>query len=450
MKTSIRLLVQRVPAASLVGLAGSLFALVAACSSSSGGGNGIGSSSPLCTGKGRCIAIGAGAAEKDIDAAFATVEDNDTLAFAAGTYEFKNQLALGTANGVTVIGAGQGKTILDFHGQQAGEDGVFAQSVQNLTIEDLTIKDTPGNGVKVLSVTGMTFRSLQVTWTAMDHTDGAYGLYPVQSKDVLIEACAISGASDSGIYIGQSQQIVVRNNEAFQNVAGIEIENSFFADVHDNHSHDNTGGILVFDLPGLQQEGGHNVRVFSNLIEHNDTENFAPSGDIVSLVPAGTGFFVMANHDVEVFGNTIRDNKTVGAGVISYALSMMTFTDKNYYQWPKNVSLHDNTYSNNGTLPDARNKIGILLGTGDGMYPSTNKDVPDVLYDGIVDPAAGTGTDPMNICVNEPKASATCNMHFDQLNATYSNLLTVMQCGASEFSCTLAALPAVTWPGMPQ
>jgi parallel beta-helix repeat protein len=382
--------------------------------------------------------------EADIASDFATVQDNDQLAFAPGTYEFNNQLALGTANGVIVIGSGMGQTILDFHGQQAAEDGLFAQSVNDLTIEDLTIEETPGNGIKTLGVTGMTFRSLEVKWAALDHTDGPYGLYPVQCKNVMIESCKISGASDSGIYIGQSDHIVVQKNEAFNNVAGIEIENSFNADVHDNNSHDNTGGILVFDLPNLQQEGGHNVRVYNNQIVHNDTRNFAPSGDIVGLVPAGTGFFVMANHDVEVFGNTITDNQTVGAGIISYKISMMTFTDPKYYEYPKRVYLHDNTYSGNGTLPDARNQVGLLLGTL-GM-----KQVPDVLYDGEVDPAAGSGMNTMQICVKEPKADGVCDLEFPKLNANYTNLKMVIDCAAPYLACTLPPLPAVTWTGMPQ
>ena len=160
----------------------------------------------------------------------------------------------------------------------------------------------------------------------MNTSDGAYAIYPVQSSDVLIEDCTVSGASDSGIYVGQSQDIVVRNNTATLNVAGIEIENSFDADVYGNDSHDNTAGILVFDLPGLQQEGGHAIRVFSNTIVNNNLASFAAQADIVSLVPAGTGFFVMANHDVEIFGNTISGNQTAAAGIISYAITQMSFT----------------------------------------------------------------------------------------------------------------------------
>ena len=419
--------------------------LASACSGSSSQ-SCVGTSSPLCTGTGRCIAIESCAKESDIANAFASDQDGDTIAFAPGTYEFTNELALGDGNGVTVVGPGASQVTLDFHGQQAGEDGVFAQSVSNLTLQGFTVLDTPGNGIKTLSVTGVSFLSLGITWTNLDSTDGAYGVYPVQSSQVLIDGCTISGASDSGVYVGQSQQIVVRNNEVFSNVSGIEIENSFFADVHDNNAHDNTAGILVFDLPGLQQEGGHDVRVFNNTIHQNNTENFALKSDIVSDVPGGTGFFVMANHDVEVFGNTIEDNKTAGAGIISYALAQMSFSDPNYYEWPRNISLHDNTYSGNGTVPDALSQVGLLLSTGMAEYPDMH--VPDVIWDGIVDPSLPAGPDPQTICINEPSASAVCNMHFDQIDMSNPNAGKTMVCDPTPFECTLPALSPVTWAGL--
>jgi len=391
--------------------------------------------------------------ETDISADFASVGTGDTIVFEAGTYEFNMQLALGMADGVTVVGAGMGKTILDFHGQAQADDAIFAQGpMNNLTFESMTVKDSPGNAFKTLDVTGMTFKSLEVTWTKLDHTDGAYGVYPVQDQNVLVEDCKISGASDSGIYIGQSKNIVVRNNEAFQNVAGIEIENSFNADVYKNNAHDNTGGILVFDLPNLQQEGGNHVRVFDNTIVNNNTENFALTSDIVSIVPAGTGSFVMANHDVEVFGNTITGNKTAGFGIISYAVSQQTFTDPKYYEWPKSVYAHDNTWSHNGYQSDLHSQVGALLLTGASKYP--NGDVPDVMYDGILDPMVmqdpsyPTGNT-MIICVHEPTASAVCNGHFDQLSTSNPDLSKTISCDASFFACTLPALPAVTWTGLP-
>jgi parallel beta-helix repeat protein len=442
-------------------LPGAIAVLAIACGSSassssstasdggSDGGTGhISSSSPLCTGSGRCVAISAKATETEISAAFAQVKDGDILAFAAGTYEFNNQLALGTANNVTVVGAGEGKTILDFHGQKVGgDDAIFAQSVQGLTYEDFTIQDSPGNGSKVLGVTGLTYRSVEVKWTSSNNkSHGAYGLYPVQSTNVLIEKCSVSGASDSGIYVGQSQNVVVRDSTVFQNVAGIEIENTFYADVYGNTAHDNTAGILVFDLPGLMQEGGHNIRIYMNTIQSNNTENFAAMGDIVGLVPGGTGFFVMANHDVEVFQNTIIGNKDTASGIISYALAQMPFTDTHYYEWPSKVYMHDNTYMSNGTMPDLNSQIGIVLYTGKSAYPGGN--VPDVLWDGIADPSLPSGPNPMQLCIKEPQASAVCNLHFDQLDTNAPNEAKIIVCDATPFDCTLPALPPVTFLGL--
>ena len=92
-------------------------------------------------------------------------------------------------------------------------------------------------------------------------------------------------------------------------MAGIEIENSYFADVFNNIATNNTGGILVFDLPGLPQQGGHHVRVFNNKIINNNTDNFAPEGNIVGEVPRGTGVIVQANSLVDIFENTIKGMK---------------------------------------------------------------------------------------------------------------------------------------------
>jgi parallel beta-helix repeat protein len=472
------MLVRRVsPIISIFGL-GALSA--PACSSSSGGATsnmpaGLSSSSPLCKPTGSCIAIGATAKETDISAAFATAKAGTSIAFGPGTFTFKNQLALAPnapISGVTIIGSGQGQTILDFGGQVAGEDGISVQNVNDVVFEGFTIQNTPGNGIKTLGGTGVTFRNLTVTWLGLNSTDGGaldagpeagppppglsdgpYGLYPVQSHNVLIEGCSISGASDSGIYIGQSAQIVVRNNQAFSNVAGIEIENSFFADVYGNYAHDNTAGILVFDLPDLQQEGGHAIRIFSNNISANNRLNFARQGDIVGLVPAGTGFFVMANHDVEVFHNDVEGNGTAGVGIISYFLPglLMPTMDKKYYQYPSNIYVHDNVYSGDGTSPDTTGptsgQIGQLVASGLSAYPGMR--IPDVSYDGVVDPAkASMGSNPMNICIHEASTTTFCNGHYDKLNLLNPNEAAIVTCDVSPYACTRPPLAPVTFPGL--
>ena len=82
-------------------------------------------------------------------------------------------------------------------------------------------------------------------------------------------------ASDAGLYVGQCIDVIVRNNEVRGNVAGLEIENTQFADVYGNVAHDNTAGIVVFDLPG-NPIVGRDVRIRDNMIVDNNQTNFAP------------------------------------------------------------------------------------------------------------------------------------------------------------------------------
>ncbi len=407
-------------------------------------------SSPAPAGS-TCTSFTPASKESDMAAALANAADGSCVTFAAGTYTLNNQFAMGTGNDVTVSGAGIGQTIFDFSGQVGGEDAIFAQSVKGLVFKGFTVKDAPGNGIKMLSVDGLTFDTVEVTWTPGDPSqDGPYGLYPVQCTDVLIQSSQVSGASDSGIYVGQSTNIVVRGNEVSLNVAGIEIENSSSADVHDNNAHDNTAGILVFSLPQLQVEGGHTIRVYSNTITSNNTGNFAAMGDIVSIVPAGTGTFVMACSDVEVFDNTYSGNKTGATAVINYADSQLPINDAKYDPYPSSVYFHDNMFSGNGTAPDTQSQFGLLIATAESAFPGMH--VADSLYDGVIDPMVKTNPgNPMQICFQEPNASAVCDLNLAMLNMADSNLATIMSCNTSAkspYNCSLPALPAVTFPGL--
>jgi parallel beta-helix repeat protein len=144
----------------------------------------------------------------------------------------------------------------------------------------------------------------------------------------LIDSCIAIGASDAGIYVGQSQYVIVRNSKAINNVAGIEIENTLNADVYNNEATMNTGGILVFDLPNLVQKKGGYVRIFNNNIHHNNYSNFAPKGNIVGKVPLGTGVMVLATNNVEIFGNKIVNNKTAGTAI--HKLLYLRNSDKGF------------------------------------------------------------------------------------------------------------------------
>ena len=169
------------------------------------------------------------------------------------------------------------------------------KNASDFTIEDLALEDTKGDALKVVGGQNIIIRRVRTEWTNGPATEnGAYGIYPVQTENVLIDGVVAIGASDAGIYVGQSRNVVVRNSRAERNVAGIEIENTIGADVYDNVAIGNTGGILVFNMPNLPQPG-HTTRVYRNKVESNNHKNFGAPGSIVSGVPSGSGSVVLTN-----------------------------------------------------------------------------------------------------------------------------------------------------------
>lgn len=297
----------------------------------------------------------------------------------AGVHEFTRSLSL-SVPGVTLRGAGMDASILSFRNQAQGAEGLLV-SADDFTIEDLAIEDTVGDALKVNQSTNVTIRNVRTEWTnGPDSGNGAYGIYPVQSTNVLIEGSVAIGARDAGIYVGQSSQIIVRNSRAEYNVAGIEIENSTYADVYDNLATNNTGGILVFDLPNLPIQGGQATRVFNNRIVGNNTENFAPPGNIVGNVPPGTGLLVLANDNIEVFGNEFSDNGNVNMMIYSFVLGGREIDDPDYDPYPEQIFVHDNSFTGGGTAPRHWALVALNEATGN---PS-----PNIVWDGILKPGA--------------------------------------------------------------
>jgi parallel beta-helix repeat protein len=328
--------------------------------------------------KGRVIHLKPGPdAQREVQRALIRAKPDDVLELAAGTFEFNASLSLTVPN-VTLRGQGMGKTILSFKKQDQGKEGLLV-TADGFTAEDFTIVDSKGDGLKVNGARRVTFRRIEATWSeAAKETNGAYGLYPVQCKQVLIEECVASRASDAGIYVGQSQQIIIRRCQATENVAGIEVENSFDADVYDNEAVNNTGGILVFDLPDLPAKNGGRVRIFNNKVHANNHPNFAPKGNIVGTVPPGTGIMVMATDQVEVFKNKVQDHRTANLSVISYFMTQRPIQDKEYDPYPEGVYVHDNEFERGGY--DPAGEMGMILAALLG------KPLPDILYDGCVNP----------------------------------------------------------------
>lgn len=316
-------------------------------------------------------------AQERVQEALILAEPGDTIEFAEGVFEFTRGLSLDVDN-VTLQGQGMDRTVFSFKNQDAGSEGLIVTS-DHVTLSQFGVEDTIGDAVKAKGSNNISFIGVRTEWTGgPKETNGAYGLYPVDCENVLMDGCIAIGASDAGLYIGQSRNIVVRNCIAKYNVAGIEIENCYDADVYNNLAIHNTGGILVFDLPNLPQQGGHNVRVFDNHSVDNDTPNFAPKGNIVANVPMGTGLIVMANRNVEVFDNTFSGNATANVIVSSYRRGPEEQVDPNYYPYPEAVYIHDNRFGTGGHKPSG--PLGMLAASSLGVP------MPDIVWDGVMNP----------------------------------------------------------------
>lgn len=315
------------------------------------------------------VAAGPNAQER-LQTALIDAKPGDTVLLGEGRFALTDGLSL-AIDGVTVKGAGQGKTILDFKDQMGTGQGLMVTS-NRVTLRDFTVVDAKGDGIKAKGSDQISFIDLTVEWSGgPKETNGAYGVYPVSSSNVLIDKVTVRGASDAGIYVGQSKNIIVKRSTAEFNVAGIEIENSMNADVFDNTATHNAGGILIFDLPNLPVQGGRSHRVFNNKVVDNDTPNFAPKGNIVASVPTGTGVMVMANRDVHVFGNDISGNASAAVIVVGYKLEIK---DAHYEPLARDVVVRDNRFGKNGWDPEIPGAPEVKA-----MLP---KPMPPILWDG--------------------------------------------------------------------
>ncbi|HMQ06387.1 MAG TPA: parallel beta-helix domain-containing protein [Saprospiraceae bacterium] len=357
---------------------------------------------------------------------FILARDSSIISLPEGHFLFSKSLILDGRKNITIRGAGMDKTVLSFKGQKEGAEGLRITNGENIILEDFTVEDATGDNIKVMDTDSIVFRRVKAAWTGkVSVKNGSYGLYPVLCNHVLIEYCEAQGSSDAGIYVGQSNHVIIRHNKAYQNVAGIESENSNHVEIYGNSAYDNTGGILVFNLPGLAQNG-REIKVYDNQTSNNNRKNFGVKGAIVSNIPAGTGMLVLASQEIDIFNNEIRDNRTLGLGIISYEMvyAMEKDTremgrdaygtdirfinadfrsDINYDPYPENIRTRENKFSNRFRLPAIHTDFGKII-----LFKNRMK-IPDIAYDGIT--PGDQLSSKMNICIEED------NIRFVNLDA---------------------------------
>jgi parallel beta-helix repeat protein len=371
--------------------------------------------------------------QKDLQTQLIKAKPGSVIEIPAGTYQLDRSLSL-KVSGVTIKGAGMDKTILSFKGQKSGAEGLLVDA-SDFTIEDIAFEDTKGDSLKVVGGKNIIIRRVRTEWTNGPATEnGAYGIYPVQTENTLIDGAVAIGASDAGIYVGQSRNVVVRNSRAERNVAGIEIENTIGADVYDNVATGNTGGILVFNMPNLPQ-AGRVTRVFRNKIEGNNHKNFGHKGTPVASVPAGSGVVINSNDDVEVFDNDIGEHKTANVIISSYFSTGYTdlSTAEGFDPYPEGIHIHSNRFGPAGDSPDHLELKALKI----SQFGLSGR-LPDILWDGYINlDILVDGKLPADraICINNGEAGM---INVDGPN-NYQNISTEM----ADYRCSLPPLPAV-------
>ncbi len=381
------------------------------------GGNG-GTPNPVaCADNGRsgrlfCIEPGPTATNKML-AAMTEARPGDTIEFTEGYFELASGLQLSGTEDVLVKGQGMDKTVLSFK-ESTSQEGFLATTVRGITVEDLTVLDSPGDAFKLQGVDHGTLRRVRAFWSsgrktsaedtvtaenyaekmqvectdparhnpanpnptetdttspdyAVSIASGRYGVYPVNSQNILVEDSESIGASDAGIYVGQTDNAIIRNSRAAFNVFGFEIENVRGGEYADNLAECNTGGFLVYDLDGLTRYGSK-TRMYRNVARNNNTYNFAEPGSLVSNVPRGVGMITLAYDQIDIFDNTFENNGTAGIVHTSYELFGVP-GDRRLDMYGEGLHLFNNTFIDNGNdLPQP--DFATILATGGDQVTS--------------------------------------------------------------------------------
>ena len=308
-----------------------------------------------------------------IQASVKAASAGDTILVYPGTYR---ETVYVDKDDITLKGVVEEGEWPNLEGDKQLNDAIL-YSGNGFSVEWFKITNYKGNAI--MGQAGNNF-SIRNNWII---DTGVYGIFPEFGENGLIENNVLSGIEDAAIYVGMCDHIDVRNNRVFDNVAGIEIENSRHALVEGNIAHNNTGGILVFITPGLPIKTSNDAIIRRNTVIDNNTPNFAIPGSLVSNIPAGTGMLILAGDDVIIEDNIITGNNTAGIIVTSQDFATDVAGDPDSDPNPDRVQIRDNVMFNNGNDPVTDVKALMLT-----QLSTTG---PDILaYKGAADAERGS------------------------------------------------------------
>jgi parallel beta-helix repeat protein len=314
-----------------------------------------------------------------IQAAVDAAQRGDTILVPPGTYR---ESVLVDKSELTIVGTRA--AILDAAGFRTGirvgtgrisrdgpEPACPPLAVTGFTLKGLTITHASFSGVFLVGVD-----SYHLTGTR--YVDNpVYGPYPVCSHDGLIDFNQVVGGGstvgpslDTGIYVGDDDQVSVRHNSVTNYVIGVVVENTIHATVGDNLLQGNTAGIYVAVLPNHPRPFTDDVVVERNQVVHNNLPNPVPpdSGDEIGGVPTGVGIVNLGSDHVAVRHNRVLGNDSLGVIVLQ---NLFAPIDPRIEPDPDFNQVRGNVILRNGQHPDPVRAITpgadiVYDGTGTG------------------------------------------------------------------------------------
>lgn len=152
--------------------------------------------------------------------------------------------------------------------------------------------------------------------------NSVYGIFPVvSSHGAVVNNTVLGTVRDAGVYVGQSDDVLISGNASSNNLIGIEVENSRHVTVIDNQSAKNTIGILVDVLFGKVKLVQQTTLVADNDVRDNNRPNSADPDDITALFPPGLGILLVGADTTTVIGNTAGNNGFAGIAVASLCIA---------------------------------------------------------------------------------------------------------------------------------
>src|SRR5260370_36982070 len=193
--------------------------------------------------------------------------------------------------------------------------GYDASGLHGFTIEGFTQRNFRVHGLHLACVDGFRIAN------NVAEDNHVYGLFPVLSRRGIMTGNAVRGSDkDAGIYLGQSDRVLIPGNRAENNLLGLEVRNSRACARMGNELKGNTLGIIVdlnFDKILLTAE---RTLVAFNSVHDNNRTNTAEPGDNIAVLPQGIGILVSSADATTVTLNDVQSNNFAGIAVVSICL----------------------------------------------------------------------------------------------------------------------------------